>query len=966
MEKFFDIIVDRARDDWKEIGRRLGVTEADIRAIEQHRREDPTEGCRDVLNQWKRMKGDRGTVDDLIKVLEERKRKDVAEELEAEAEILQAKMRDQRQQEQQVQDREKSPMSWQTLRKHRAEIAKGLVERGKVTRVAYGLHERGVVTADEVDVIITEETQGDQAETLLRLLPTKPVSGLRLLCQVMRENNCQELAETLEKAADSTRSRLPNNVPKTVPHYYTSSNFSVLRQTLEQKYLAVLAGINGSGKTQLACHFANCFLDKTPEAIAWMFNGSGRESLRIGIQQLLRGIVGKDLHDDEKRLQLELRRSGVHALLVIDDLQDSSLVPAWMLQGDSLCQIIITTNNRNLLPNRDVVDITGFTEDEADQFLVGPNGLPHGWDIDAVHTLARRFSCLPLGLAAARAYIADAHIDPQEYLELLETKASAKRIQKREDTWLAPYYTSRGDVGRNLYAAINLSFGKMEPTVRRMFSFIALMDSSIIPLAVLTGTMESCHDAEAMAVVNDMVIQVEHLSLGTVEVVRSQRQMTVHEATQHALLFWMEDEAKNEMVAILLRTLVKFFNKDLRLSTERSFAIKLLPHVKQVIEQATNQELRNDQKLMIARLHEVIGHLYTHLGRAEDSEIELRRAMELIQEVAGIASETTETSADSASIHTEETLIEKARHVTDRLMTIAEQVSDEFFKAISRRLLSKSDIDTFQNVLPRDDRLLSKLSRVSHKQRPVSDAVYDSLVKNGLAVPDDILKVAIIPEIYASVCYSLGRLCFYLKDKYRKGTTERTELEIYLHMAHYISEEIKRRAGLTTLMHYKSQATGVLFLKVDITGETSEESRRQDLLEAVSKYEELIRMEGKYFELGLLKKYGREEYAVMVCTGQLTRCYSLLTSLESNESQRKDFHHRGADHCKELINLAKGQHDVTRLASNFNKAGNYFLQGEEPEHLDEAIYWFRQAFNEEMNRQNFDFPLVDAEKGTKF
>eukprot|EP00058_Branchiostoma_floridae_P017495 XP_002602983.1 hypothetical protein BRAFLDRAFT_84718 [Branchiostoma floridae] len=751
MEKFFDIIVDRARDDWKEIGRRLGVTEADIRAIEQHRREDPTEGCRDVLNQWKRMKGDRGTVDDLIKVLEERKRKDVAEELE-----------------------EKSPMSWQTLRKHRAEIAKGLVERGKVTRVAYGLHERGVVTADEVDVIITEETQGDQAETLLRLLPTKPVSGLRLLCQVMRENNCQELAETLEKAADSTRSRLPNNVPKTVPHYYTSSNFSVLRQTLEQKYLAVLAGINGSGKTQLACHFANCFLDKTPEAIAWMFNGSGRESLRIGIQQLLRGIVGKDLHDDEKRLQLELRRSGVHALLVIDDLQDSSLVPAWMLQGDSLCQIIITTNNRNLLPNRDVVDITGFTEDEADQFLVGPNGLPHGWDIDAVHTLARRFSCLPLGLAAARAYIADAHIDPQEYLELLETKASAKRIQKREDTWLAPYYTSRGDVGRNLYAAINLSFGKMEPTVRRMFSFIALMDSSIIPLAVLTGTMESCHDAEAMAVVNDMVIQV--------------------------------------------------------------------------IEQATNQELRNDQKLMIARLHEVIGHLYTHLGRAEDSEIELRRAMELIQEVAGIASETTETSADSASIHTEETLIEKARHVTDRLMTIAEQVSDEFFKAISRRLLSKSDIDTFQNVLPRDDRLLSKLSRVSHKQRPVSDAVYDSLVKNGLAVPDDILKV-------------------------------------------------------------------------DITGETSEESRRQDLLEAVSKYEELIRMEGKYFELGLLKKYGREEYAVMVCTGQLTR-----------------------------------------LASNFNKAGNYFLQGEEPEHLDEAIYWFRQAFNEEMNRQNFDFPLVDAEK----
>ncbi|XP_066275390.1 uncharacterized protein [Branchiostoma lanceolatum] len=82
VDNYFHIIVENARDRWKEIGRRLGLSETDISAIDQEERGDTTEGCRKVLDKWRQMYGKDATVDVLKHAFTELERRDIVDLLE--------------------------------------------------------------------------------------------------------------------------------------------------------------------------------------------------------------------------------------------------------------------------------------------------------------------------------------------------------------------------------------------------------------------------------------------------------------------------------------------------------------------------------------------------------------------------------------------------------------------------------------------------------------------------------------------------------------------------------------------------------------------------------------------------------------------------------------------------------------------------------------------------------------------
>ncbi|XP_078578514.1 FAS-associated death domain protein-like [Branchiostoma floridae x Branchiostoma japonicum] len=84
MDNYFHVVVGNARDKWKEIGRRLGLSETDISAIDEEERGDTTEGCRKVLNKWRQMNGRNATVDVLKQAFIELERRDVVDLLEHE------------------------------------------------------------------------------------------------------------------------------------------------------------------------------------------------------------------------------------------------------------------------------------------------------------------------------------------------------------------------------------------------------------------------------------------------------------------------------------------------------------------------------------------------------------------------------------------------------------------------------------------------------------------------------------------------------------------------------------------------------------------------------------------------------------------------------------------------------------------------------------------------------------------
>ncbi|XP_078580064.1 uncharacterized protein LOC144864131 [Branchiostoma floridae x Branchiostoma japonicum] len=84
LDNYFHIVVDHARDKWKEIGRRLGLTETDVSAINMEERGDTTEGCRKVLDKWRQMKGRDATVDELKQAFFDLERRDILDLFELE------------------------------------------------------------------------------------------------------------------------------------------------------------------------------------------------------------------------------------------------------------------------------------------------------------------------------------------------------------------------------------------------------------------------------------------------------------------------------------------------------------------------------------------------------------------------------------------------------------------------------------------------------------------------------------------------------------------------------------------------------------------------------------------------------------------------------------------------------------------------------------------------------------------
>ncbi|XP_035660393.1 deoxynucleoside triphosphate triphosphohydrolase SAMHD1-like isoform X2 [Branchiostoma floridae] len=81
LKKSFHVVVENARDNWKEIGRRLQFTETDINSIDQKERGDCTECMRTVLHRWTAREGKRATIFRLMEALKAARNVDVMEKV---------------------------------------------------------------------------------------------------------------------------------------------------------------------------------------------------------------------------------------------------------------------------------------------------------------------------------------------------------------------------------------------------------------------------------------------------------------------------------------------------------------------------------------------------------------------------------------------------------------------------------------------------------------------------------------------------------------------------------------------------------------------------------------------------------------------------------------------------------------------------------------------------------------------
>ncbi|XP_066271619.1 uncharacterized protein [Branchiostoma lanceolatum] len=768
----------------------------------------------------------------------------------------------------------------------------------------------------------------------------------------------------------------PTNMSEPTPHFLHTGICERLKERLgRESSFTILLGICGSGKTQLALWFAAEFKLRHRDAILWRLDANSADSMaktKAGLLRCLSGRAGKE-GDEDIAIEKAMKESKVPVFVLIDDLDDAERLPPFSLKSQPHCHIVITTHNRKLLKGsivgQEVILVNGFNREEAFSFF---NQESQGFDREEVLALVDKFDGLPLGLAASRGYMARCRISPRAYLQLLDEKAAVSRIEEEESRWLGKYYEKPGTKDGaikllNLFAAIRMAVDKLSPNVVSMLKLAAFMDNTNIPLLVLTEDPTNVTPRMRQENADALESEVEGLSLATVEGAGENRILSLHRVTQTSMQLAMTEEEEKELVQRLLNTLLTFFVKDNRYSCSGQLSYSLMPHVETVLTHACRIS-RDDHHLSRARLYEVLGFLYTQRGMAAKAEGPLRLAKKLLEDLAEVTlKESSETPQGQATGETGGDEVEQdARLLFEKLALTGQRLPDNVFSQIlQNKVLVDQDVEMFRSKLPTE----AELDQIYRDKQPLSPAQLDLLVRHGLVLPLDRLKEIYLPELHVSINYSLGRCYFYTKEKYRTDPEGKRDLVKCMELAYSLAKEIQRRTGVAVIHQYLTERNALLYLRLEEEGKDAKQLN-EDILYARERYSVLLKDQEDYFEFGMLKKSGRELYSMTICHRQLVRCYNQLIKLADTDDEKAGYFEQAQQHCREMIQYAEGEiqrdeqgkvtDQLERLANFYNTAGRFLAADQNPTHLDEALEWYRKAYQLEKGQGRVDYPLSDA------
>ena len=117
---------------------------------------------------------------------------------------------------------------------------------------------------------------------------------------------------------------------------------------------------------------------------------------------------------------------------------------------------------------------------------------------------------------------------------------------------------------------------------------------------------------------------------------------------------------------------------------------------------------------------------------------------------------------------------------------------------------------------------------------------------------------------------------------------------------------------------------------------------------AIDRYQQLLRDEREFFEMGILKKTKDDTYSKQVCYRQMLRCYTNLLSLKNGEYRNQSIED-GVNLCVEYLKLldiddeqyaGQKKEDIVQKSRHMNAIAEFYLTVSQEKYYTQAIKIF--------------------------
>ena len=260
---------------------------------------------------------------------------------------------------------------------------------------------------------------------------------------------------------------------------------------LQQVNRIVISGLPGAGKTELASQLVWNARDsrKYYKGIFWL-NAASATSFQAGIQSMARGMKLLDetqlataKSEEIQEMVLQELNSSDHWLLVLDNLDEVSLLKDFLPERRESRHVLITTRHRAmyLTLKAGQIDLNPMEQEEAIALFVKSANRSQ---VQSHHSerqlseLVNALGCLPLAIVQAGAYLSETQDDISNYFRFYKSS--------RKDIW--GWKPSQDSSYVTVATVMAISFGKVRASEVsiRLFCLLSFLDAANVPETLLT------------------------------------------------------------------------------------------------------------------------------------------------------------------------------------------------------------------------------------------------------------------------------------------------------------------------------------------------------------------------------------------------------------------------------------------------------------------------------------------------